>query len=138
MKRRSRAGSEPARAQCRKAAARKSRIARKMVRRRSSSAARQETKIARLTRERDEALSQQAATSEVLRVISTSPGELESVFQTILTNATRICEAQFGTLFRYDSRGFLKACNLDRPCWQMTMFFGSRLPHSFHREVPTF
>jgi hypothetical protein len=65
MKRRSRTGSEPARAQRRKTAARKSRIAGKTVRRRGSSAAREETKIARLTRERDEALSQQAATSEV-------------------------------------------------------------------------
>ena len=72
-----------------------------------SSAAREETTVGRLTRERNEALEQQAATSEVLRVISTSPGELESVFQTILTNAARICEAQFGTLFRYDSRGLI-------------------------------
>ncbi|HVI63019.1 MAG TPA: GAF domain-containing protein, partial [Bradyrhizobium sp.] len=54
-----------------------------------------------------EALEQQAATSEVLQVISTSPGELEPVFQAMLANAVRICEAKFGTLYLHE-RGALR------------------------------
>src|SRR5262245_24856733 len=50
-----------------------------------------------------EALEQQAASSEVLRVISSSSGELEPVFEAMLANAVRICEATFGTLFLRDA-----------------------------------
>jgi GAF domain-containing protein len=51
-----------------------------------------------------ESLDQQTATSEVLRVISSSPGELEPVFQTILADALQLCEAKFGFIFRYDDQ----------------------------------
>ena len=53
-----------------------------------------------------EALEQQAASSEVLRVISSSPGELEPVFQTMLENATRLCEAKFGTMYFREGDAF--------------------------------
>src|SRR5262249_8442644 len=58
------------------------------------------------TRELSEALEQQTATSEVLGVISSSPGELEPVFTTMLGNATRICEAKFGNLFLLENQAF--------------------------------
>ncbi len=60
----------------------------------------------RLLGELRELLEQQTATSEVLGVISSSPGELEPVFQAMLANAVRICDSKFGTLFRYDDETF--------------------------------
>src|SRR5262249_14988457 len=58
------------------------------------------------TRELSESLEQQTATSEVLQVISGSPGELEPVFQAMLSNAMRICEANFGIMFGYADGAF--------------------------------
>src|SRR5262245_36462761 len=55
--------------------------------------------VVALRRELFEALEQQAATSEVLRVIASSPGNLQPVFETMLANAVRICEAKFGSLY---------------------------------------
>src|SRR5262249_49935570 len=65
-----------------------------------------EKKLEARERELSESLEQQTAASEVLRVISSSPGELEPVFQAMLANATRICEAKFATLYLCEGDGF--------------------------------
>ena len=70
------------------------------------SAADLERRLAQALRELDEAREQQTATSVVLRVISRSPGELAPVFQTMLENATRICEAKFGVMWLCEEGGF--------------------------------
>ena len=68
-----------------------------------------QTEIARLTRERDEALEQQKATTEVLRVISASPGALEPVFNIILERANRLCKANYGTMYLREGNGYRAA-----------------------------
>ena len=79
----------------------KRRNAPKAACRQSSLVAGAETNVARLTRELRETREQQAATSEVLGVISSSPGELGPVFEAILENATRICGGRLANLFLY-------------------------------------
>jgi hypothetical protein len=74
-----------------------------------------EAENARLRRELAETLEQQAATSEVLRVISSSPGELEPVFHAMLQNAMRICEAKFGILFEFTNGAFRALATLGVP-----------------------
>jgi len=81
----------------------------------SSTLADLQEQVSALTRELAQALEQQAATAEVLRVISSSPGELDPVFKAMLKNATRVCGAKFGVLFRYDGGLFHPTAMLDVP-----------------------
>src|SRR5262249_3867525 len=71
--------------------------------------------VATLTRELKEAREQQSATGDVLRVISGSPGELQPVFESILANATRICEAKFGTLYLREADGLRTVATHNAP-----------------------
>ena len=85
---------------------------------------------ARLLNELRESLDRQTATSEVLSVISSSSGELKPVFQAILENATRICQAQFGTLNLYDA-GAYRTVALHNPPPQFAQRLGAVIrPHA--------
>ena len=97
MKRRSSPG-KPARR--RSTIAVKRRNAPKAVR--GSSDAAHEAEVARLTRELNESLEQQVATSEVLKVVATSSGDLGPIFDAMLERATRLCEATHGHVWRFD------------------------------------
>ena len=104
MRRRDQTSGKAAKTQRRKMLG--SRRASKVARGRQPSDANVSETIARLTHERDEALEQQAATAEVLRIIASSPGDLDAALEAILANATRICEAKFGVLHRCQDGAF--------------------------------
>jgi signal transduction histidine kinase len=125
MRRRDKPGGKAKKAQRPKTL--KRRNASKTPRRRKPAAVDATERIAQLTRERDEALEQQRATSEVLGVISSSPGELETVFNAILSNATRICEAAFGSMLLVEGKALRRVAMHNAP----PMFA------EFHKQVPT-
>jgi transcriptional regulator with GAF, ATPase, and Fis domain len=83
----------------------------------------------RLLNELRESLQQQTATSEVLRVISSSPGALEPVFEAMLGNAVRICEAQFGTLELWENDGARLVASHDAPTDYVKLRARERLFH---------
>ena len=94
------------------------------------------------TSDLSESLEQQTATSEVLQVISSSPGELESVFQAMLENATRICEAKFGTLFFREGDTFRRVATHNAPPKYAAFIANEPLVHrrrarSFDRLIET-
>jgi len=115
MKRRSKTSGKAVKAGRRKAATPKRSISRKAVPGRHSSPNRDDTKIARFISERNEALEREKAAAEVLRVISASPGDLQPVFKTILKNATRLCEANLGTLELWENDGVRLAASHGAP-----------------------
>src|SRR3974390_973076 len=102
MRQRSRAGPERAKSRRRKPITQK----RRALRSPSADDHKTQSEVAQLVRERDEALEREKATAEVLRVISSSPGELEPVFQAMLENVTRVCGSTFGTLYLREGHAF--------------------------------
>jgi hypothetical protein len=87
----------------------------------------------RLLNELRESLQQQTATSEVLQVISSSPGDLTPVFKSILANAKRICEAKFAHLLLYDGEVF-HAAGLEGASPAFVEFW-QRGPHALDPET---
>jgi GAF domain-containing protein len=105
MRRRSKASSKVATGRSRKPKALKA------VRHRRSSASGQETEVARLTRELHEVQEQQAASAEVLKIISTSPTELQPVLEVVVKSAARFCEANDVTIFELDGQELREAAH---------------------------
>ena len=104
MRRRSRADDERAKSQRHKAATTKRRSAPESLGAYDSSVAGQETEVAQLTRERDEALEQQRATADVLKIISASPTELQPMLDAVVRSAARYCDADDVTIFELDGQ----------------------------------
>jgi len=115
MKKPSRAGGKRAKALPRNALKPRGRNAPKPQSNRRSAADQPEPAVAQLKRELHEALEQQTATSEVLHVISSSPGALQQVFDIMLEKAARVCDANFGNIYRWDGDALISPRPTIRP-----------------------
>jgi GAF domain-containing protein len=111
MRRRSTASDQPAKSRRRKTLTLKRRSARKAKQAPIPSAPSAEAKIAQLTREHDDALEQQRAAAEVLKIISASPTELRPVLEAIVKSAARFCDADDVTIFELDGRDLCLAAH---------------------------
>ena len=112
MRRRDKTGGKAVKTQRRKTLSRQRSPA---SRRRNSRVAGKETIVARLSRERDESLQQLAAASEILKVINSSAGDLKPIFAVMLENATRICEASFGSMLLREGNRFRRVAVHNAP-----------------------
>src|SRR5262249_22804428 len=115
MRRRSKGGGEPFKSRHRKTVVPKRRNSPETGVRRGSSATDRDAEVARLSQELDEALEQQTATSEVVRVMASRRGALPPVSQAMLDSAPRICDAIFGSLYLRGGDVFRLSAMHNRP-----------------------
>jgi predicted molibdopterin-dependent oxidoreductase YjgC len=125
-------GRKPAKARPSKTAKPKRSNVSNAARRTSSSVAELQDQVSALTRELAEGREQQTATSEVLQVISSSPGDLQPVFATMLEKAVRICDAKFGALYIHEQGKFRLVAEHDVPEF---LKCGAAIRSSPHRAV---
>jgi hypothetical protein len=112
MKRRSKASSKSAKARPNKSSTLPRRPRQRPLAKSGSAPSAPEPEVAQLKQDLHIALEQQAATSEALRIIASSPSELQPVFDALLANATRLCEASYGTLWLHENDGQMRIAAL--------------------------
>jgi GAF domain-containing protein len=123
MKRRAKASRKSAKSRPDKSSKLQGRPRQRPPAKRGSASSAPHPEVAQLKQDLHEALEQQAATSEALRIIASSPSALQPVFDALLANATRFCEASFGTLWLHENDGRMRMAALH-----------GRLPGSFREQ----